>query len=55
MPGDPRPEIPVMSPRTCPVTDFPVETQHPFAKNRELVRGKPYERDFNGDLWVAAR
>jgi hypothetical protein len=38
--------------RRCPVTYFPVETQRQFAKNRELVRGKPYERYFNGDLWL---
>jgi hypothetical protein len=33
-----------------PVTYFPVATQHQFARNRELVRGKPYEHYFNGDL-----
>jgi hypothetical protein len=26
-----------------PVTYFPVATQHQFARNRELIRGKPYE------------
>jgi hypothetical protein len=35
---------------TCPVTYFPVATQHQFAKNRERVRGKPYQRYFSGDL-----
>jgi len=35
-----------------PLTYFPVVTQHQFAKNRELIRGKPYERYFNGDLWL---
>lgn len=34
-----------------PVTYFPVPTQRQFAKNRELIRGKPYEHYFNGDLW----
>jgi hypothetical protein len=42
-----------MSPRICPVTYFPVATQRQFEKNRELVRGKPYERYFNGDLWLS--
>src|SRR5271157_4180430 len=35
-----------------PVSYFPVATQHQFAKNRELIRGKPYEHYFNGDLWL---
>jgi len=35
-----------------PVTYFPVPTQHQFAKNRELIRGKPYEHYFDGDLWL---
>ena len=35
-----------------PVTYFPVATQHLFARNRELVRGKPYEHYFKGDLWL---
>ena len=35
-----------------PVTYFPVATQRLFAKNRELIRGKPYEHYFNGDLWL---
>jgi len=35
-----------------PVTYFPVATQHQFAKNRERIRGKPYERYFNGELWL---
>ena len=40
------------APPMYPVTYFPVETRRRFAKNRELVRGKPYERHFNGDLWL---
>src|SRR5262245_22347062 len=36
----------------CPVTYFPLPTQRQFQKNRELIRGKPYERYFNGDLWL---
>ncbi len=35
-----------------PVTYFPVATQRRFARNRELIRGKPYERYFDGDLWL---
>jgi hypothetical protein len=35
-----------------PVTYYPVVTQHQFRKNRELIRGKPYERYFNGDLKI---
>jgi hypothetical protein len=35
-----------------PATCFPVATQRQFAKNRELIRGKPYEHYFNGDLWL---
>jgi hypothetical protein len=35
-----------------PITYFPVATQHQFARNRELIRGKPYEHYFNGDLWL---
>ena len=35
-----------------PVTYFPVATQRQFAKNRERIRGKPYEKYFNGDLWI---
>lgn len=35
-----------------PITYFPVATQHQFTRNRELVRGKPYERYFSGDLWL---
>jgi hypothetical protein len=37
-----------------PVTYFPVPTQHQFRKNQELVRGKPYERYFNGDMRIRA-
>ena len=35
-----------------PVTYFPVPTQRQFAKNPELIRGKPYKHYFNGDLWL---
>jgi hypothetical protein len=35
-----------------PVTYFPVPTQRLFAKNRELIRGKPYEQFFDGHLWL---
>ena len=35
-----------------PVTYFPVATQRQFARNCELVRGKPYEHYFDGDLWL---
>jgi hypothetical protein len=34
------------------VTYFPIETQALFARNRQLVTGKPYEHFFNGDLWL---
>jgi hypothetical protein len=37
-----------------PVTYFPVATQRQFEKNRELIRGKPYERYFDGGLWLHA-
>lgn len=33
-----------------PVTYFPVPTQHQFRKNQELIRGKPYERYFDGNM-----
>src|SRR4249920_1200685 len=33
-----------------PVTYFPVPTQHQFRKNQELIRGKPYERYFSGQM-----
>jgi hypothetical protein len=39
-----------MSAATTPVTYFPPATQRQFAKNRERMRGKPYERYFSGDL-----
>jgi hypothetical protein len=35
-----------------PVAYFPVATQRQFAKNRELIRGKPYEHYFSDDLWL---
>ena len=35
-----------------PVTYFPIATQRLFQQNREQIRGKPYERYFNGDLWL---
>lgn len=37
---------------TTKVTYFPVETQRQLEKNRELIRGKPYERYFNDELWL---
>jgi hypothetical protein len=43
-----------MSPTTFPVTYFPPATQRQFAKNRERIRGKPYERFFHGDLRLNA-
>lgn len=39
-----------MSDATVPVTYYPVPTQRQFEKNRELVRGKPYAKYFDGDL-----
>ena len=36
----------------CPVTYYPVPTQEQFARNRELIQGKPYARFFNGDMWI---
>jgi hypothetical protein len=39
-----------MRPGTVPVTYFPVATMHQFAENRERIRGKPYERYFDGEL-----
>ena len=41
-----------MTGRICPVTYFPVATQRQFERNRELVRGMPYERYFDGNLWL---
>jgi len=38
----------------CPVTYFPVPTQAQFARNRELIQGKPYARFFNGDMWISS-
>jgi hypothetical protein len=35
---------------TFPVSYFPIPTQRQFERNAELIRGKPYERYFNGDL-----
>jgi hypothetical protein len=35
---------------TFPVSYYPVPTQRQFEKNSELIRGKPYERYFDGDL-----
>ena len=34
------------------VTYFPVETQKRFLENRERVRGKPYAKYFDGDLFI---
>jgi hypothetical protein len=33
-----------------PVSYFPVPTQRQFEKNSQLIRGKPYERYFNGAM-----
>ena len=41
-----------MSAAKVPVTYFPPATQHQFAKNKERIRGKPYERYFRGDLHI---
>ncbi|HKO91836.1 MAG TPA: hypothetical protein VJU61_11815 [Polyangiaceae bacterium] len=38
--------------KACPVTYFPVPTQHQFQKNRALIEGKPYARYFDGELWL---
>jgi len=35
-----------------PVTYYPVATQRLFQRNREQIRGKPYEQYFDGDLWL---
>lgn len=35
-----------------PVTYYPIATQKQFEINREAIRGKPYERYFDGDLWL---
>ena len=39
--------------KRCPVTYYPVPTQEQFRRNRELIKGKPYERFFNGDMWIS--
>ena len=39
-------------PRKNPVTYFPVATQHQLAQNRERIRGKPYEKYFDDQLWL---
>ena len=35
------------------VTYYPVATQRQFDRNREQVRGKPYEHYFDGELWLS--
>lgn len=35
-----------------PVTYYPIANQRQFALNRERVKGKPYARYFNGELWL---
>jgi hypothetical protein len=35
-----------------PVTHYPIANQRQFALNRERVQGKPYEKYFNGELWL---
>jgi hypothetical protein len=41
-----------MSHQTFPLTYFPVATQRQFATNLERIRGKPYEKYFDGNLWL---
>ncbi len=36
-----------------PLTYFPVATQRQFAINRERILGKPYEKYFDGNLWLS--
>lgn len=40
------------TPGRNPVTYYPVATQQQFERNRDQVRGKPYEHYFDGDLWL---
>ncbi len=42
-----------MNQKTFPLTYFPVPTQRQFATNRERIRGKPYEKYFDGNLWLS--
>jgi len=42
-----------MNQRTFALTYFPVATQRQFAKNQERIRGKPYEKYFDGNVWLA--
>lgn len=35
-----------------PVTHYPISHQRQFARNRERVRGKPYEKYLSGELWL---
>ena len=35
-----------------PVTYFPVDTQRQLETNRARIRGKPYERYWNEELWL---
>jgi hypothetical protein len=35
-----------------PVTHYPIAHQRQFAKNRERVKGRPYAKYFNGELWI---
>ncbi|MET9921563.1 hypothetical protein ABZZ04_31445 [Streptomyces sp. NPDC006435] len=35
-----------------PVTYYPVATQDLFRHNSERIKGKPYAKYFNGDLWL---
>jgi hypothetical protein len=39
-----------MNQNAVPLTYFPVATQRQFASNQERIRGKPYEKYFNGNL-----
>ncbi|AZS75699.1 hypothetical protein DDE74_36695 [Streptomyces lydicus] len=35
-----------------PVTYYPVPTQDLYRRNAERIKGKPYAKYFNGDLWL---
>ncbi|WP_217369119.1 hypothetical protein [Nonomuraea antri] len=35
-----------------PVTYYPIPTQDLFRSNAERIKGKPYAKYFNGDLWL---
>ncbi|MEV4897676.1 hypothetical protein AB0K48_50925 [Nonomuraea sp. NPDC055795] len=35
-----------------PITYYPIPTQDLFRSNAERIKGKPYAKYFNGDLWL---